>query len=1001
LARAKNPTAALTPMPRRGSGGAAALADSQQRLHEAEETLRAIRHGEVDALVVSGSDPGGQVFTLSSADRPYRIFVENMQEGAATLSDAGVILFANQRLAELLGCPTSALVARRMSEFVAEHSRPELSGAIGTTLVGTTLIGMTLEIDLQRPDGQPLAALVGISRLDVDDERLTCLTFTDRTAEQRLLLQVRASQQRYEALYRDAPVPAYTWENGPSGLVLTDFNEAALRLTGGAVADALGSTAAMYYRDHPALLADLTRCLGGQLVVERETVSRAAGHEQHLHVTMVPVPPTLAVVHTEDVTESWLAEQALRESEERFRLLVDGVHDYAILSLDVDGRVTSWNAGAELIKGYRPEEILGRHFSIFFPSGDVAAGKPDEALRIAGAAGRYESEGWRIRKNGTRFWANVVVTALYDDRHRLRGFGKVTRDFTERRAAEQALRASEERYRSIVENAQEGISILDGEGRFTFANPRTAELLGRDVTSLTGLPASALLGPHGTESEGSSPAPTQYEATTIRPDGSSVDLMISTAPLRLSGSGLAGSLCMMSDISVRREAEEKLAHWALHDPLTGLPNRTLLMDRVDQALSRVRRQPGTVAALFCDLDGFKEVNDSYGHHVGDELLQAVAGRLQAAVRPADTVARIGGDEFVVLCEDLADEGAAFGLAARVLSSVAEPLHVAGHELPLTVSVGVALALSADAGELLRNADAAMYLAKQRGRNRAELFDETLRKLASKRLDLIGGLRHAVARAELRVHYQPVLSLEGEGLLGLEALVRWEHPTHGLLLPDQFIPAAESANLIGDIGTWVLQTACRQSAIWARAGPHGTALHMAVNVSARQLSQGSRLVQIVADALRDADIDPGTLVLEVTESVVMDDAEATLAILTELKGLGVKLAIDDFGTGYSSLVYLKRFPVDQLKVDRTFVGGLGENPDDSAIVASIVGLARAVGIGAVAEGVETNQQLAVLKGLGCASGQGFLWSRARPAAEVDELIRTGACVRMPRARTRLT
>ncbi len=671
-----------------------------------------------------------------------------------------------------------------------------------------------------------VAALVGVSRLDVGGERLTCLTFTDLTAEHTLLDEVRASQQRFEALYKGAPVPAYTWQNGARGLVLIDYNDAAgaaTQLSGSksnpAGGQMLGSTAAAYYRHDPQLLADLTRCLVAQDVVQRDTVRHATAidPEQHLHVTMVPVPPDLVVVHKQDVTESWTAERSLRTSEER--------------------------------------------------------------------------------------------------------------------------------YRTIVENAQEGISILDPDGHFTFANQRTADLLGHDVSTLVGKKASLLLGAIVTSAPATPgvPGTSQYEVTALRPDGSEINLLVSTAPILLAGSERAGSLCMMSDVSGLRQAEEELAHWALHDSLTGLPNRNLLVDRIGQTLTRASRQPGTVAALFCDVDDFKEVNDSFGHHVGDEVLKAVAARLRAAVRPSDTVARIGGDEFVVLCEGMDDESVAFGIASRVLTSVSLPLEVSGHELTLSVSVGVAFAVSPDAAELLRNADAAMYLAKKRGRNRAELFDEQLRQVAAERIGLIADLRHAVARSELRVHYQPVFTLDGEQLLGVEALVRWQHPQRGLLFPDAFIPAAETASLIGEIGAWVLHAACRQAALWAKAGPGGSPLHMAVNVSARQLAQGSGLVQLVAEELRSAGIDPATLILEVTESAVMDDAEQTLAILTDLKALGVRLAIDDFGTGYSSLIYLKRFPVDQLKVDRAFVSGLGTDPDDSAIVASVVSLARAVGI----------------------------------------------------------
>ena len=839
------------------------LANIHARMQEAEETLRAIRNGEVDALFAHDDGPpeAGRVFTLESADRPYRIFVENMQEGAATLSADQVILFANSRLGALLGCPASELVSQQLTTFVAGPGAPELADAIAAQHVAT------LEVTLTRPDGGEVCVLAGVASLEVDGERLTCLTFTDLTAEQELLNEVRASQQRFEALYKGAPVAAFTWQDGPDGLVLINHNDAAHDMTDGTVATAMGTNASAYYENNPDLLDDLARCLSDQVVKERatSTLASAGTPEKRLHITMVPVPPDLVVVHAQDITERWVAERALRESEER--------------------------------------------------------------------------------------------------------------------------------HRSIVENAQEGISIIDGAGTFTFANLRTAALLGRRVEELTGMQAQSLVGPRRGSDAGTlgGGEPTLYEISVIRPDNTSIDLLISTAPIMLSGSERPGTLCMMSDVSGLRQAEEELAHWALHDSLTGLPNRVLLVDRINQAFGRASRTPSTVAALFCDLDGFKDINDSFGHRVGDQVLSVVADRLRTAVRPADTVSRIGGDEFVILCEGMHDESIAFGIASRVLSSMSEELSIGGHSIALSVSVGVAFARNDVAAELLGNADAAMYLAKQRGRNRAELFDEQLRKAASERISLIADLRHAVARDELRLYYQPIFNLDTEQLLGVEALVRWQHPRRGLLAPDSFIPAAESANLIGEIGAWVLSAACRQAAKWDHSGVDGLPLHMAVNVSARQLAQGSGLVELVAEELRNADIDPATLVLEVTESVVMDNAEATLSLLNQLKSLGVRLAIDDFGTGYSSLIYLKRFPVDQLKVDRTFVSGLGENSDDAAIVASVVSLARAVGIVAIAEGVETQGQLAALQRLGCGCGQGYLWSRPVPADELEMMMRQGAFI----------
>jgi diguanylate cyclase (GGDEF)-like protein/PAS domain S-box-containing protein len=553
------------------------------------------------------------------------------------------------------------------------------------------------------------------------------------------------------------------------------------------------------------------------------------------------------------------------------------------------------------------------------------------------------------------------------------------------------LQVSEGRYRSIVETAQEGIALIGLDSTFTFANRRMGELLGRPVEDLIGVDAFSLIDmDSATEvisrlEERQQGTAGQYEVTSLRPDGRIARLLVSAAPQFDPDGAYAGSLCMVSDLSGLRRAEEELAHQALHDPLTGLPNRALLFDRIEQALARRSSENHTVAILFCDLDGFKDVNDSFGHHVGDQLLCVVAERLVAAVRPGDTVARIGGDEFIVLAEEVADETAALDLAARLRASVAWPIHAAGTEAVITCSIGVALAPAEDAAALVRHADAAMYRAKEGGRNRAELFDEELRDVATNRLGLLADLHHAVARGELRLHYQPIVALDGERVIGVEALVRWQHPERGLVPPDTFIRVAEDRGLIVEIGKWVLREACRQAARWTHAGPGGKSLHMAVNISARQLSPGAGLVESVAEILRDSGVDPSTLVLEITESALMGDAEAALRILTELKALGVRLAIDDFGTGYSSLVYLKRFPVDLLKIDMAFIRGLGQDPEDSAIVACVIGLARAVGIEAVAEGVETVAQLEALQALGCAFGQGYLWSRPVPAVDFDHTL----------------
>ncbi|MEY2448631.1 MAG: hypothetical protein QOH79_2107 [Acidimicrobiaceae bacterium] len=657
-----------------------------------------------------------------------------------------------------------------------------------------------------------------------------------------------------------------------------------------------------------------------------------------------------------------------------------------------DGRITSWNPGAEALYGYSAADVAGQSIDIVYPFG-----RDDELANITSRMARGEAiapyRTVRRRKDGSLVQVWLSLSPIRDDDGRVSGVAAVGRDISDADRLFDDLQISEGRYRSIVENAQEGISLIGLDSTFTFANRRMGELLGRPVEELIGVDAFSLIDTESATAvvsrleerqQGNSG---QYEVTSVRPDGSIARLLVSAAPQFDPDGAYAGSLCMVSDLSGLRRAEEELAHRALHDPLTGLPNRTLLFDRIEQALAR-RAGGSTVALLFCDLDGFKDVNDSFGRHAGDQFICVLGDRLVAAVRPGDTVARIGGDEFIVLAEDLADETAALALAARLMANVAEPIYSSGTEAVITCSIGVALAPADDAAELLRHADAAMCQAKEAGRNRAAVFDGELREVATDRLGLLADLHHAVARGQLRLHYQPIVALDGERVAGVEALVRWEHPERGLVPPDTFIQVAEDRGLIVDIGNWVLREACQQAALWARAGHGGESRYTAVNISARQLTPGAGLVESVADVLRESGLDPASLVLEITESALMGDAEAALRILTQLKALGVRLAIDDFGTGYSSLVYLKRFPVDLLKIDMGFIRGLGQDPEDSAIVACVIGLARAVGIDAVAEGVETAEQLAALQELGCAFGQGYLWSRPVPGGDFDRTVLAG-------------
>jgi diguanylate cyclase (GGDEF)-like protein len=433
--------------------------------------------------------------------------------------------------------------------------------------------------------------------------------------------------------------------------------------------------------------------------------------------------------------------------------------------------------------------------------------------------------------------------------------------------------------------------------------------------------------------------------------------------------------------------QEQLWHQTFHDPLTGLPNRALMRDRLEVALARAERQAQPVGVLVLDLDNFKIINDSLGHQLGDELLRVVAERISKCLRAGDSAARMGGDEFTVLVEDLSDVSEVTAIAERVVLALRAPIALDGREVFVTASLGIALSspphTTADA--LLRNADLAMYRAKAGGKCRWEVYDVSLETRARERLDIEMDLRRALERDEFRVHYQPIINLGTGNVVEVEALVRWEHPERGRVMPDTFIPIAEETGLIVPLGQWVLEQSCLQARRWHEQFPHQARMVMSVNLSARQF-QHPGLVADIERAVRESRLDPALLKLEITESVLMLDVDATVGILRALKALGIQLAIDDFGTGYSSLSYLKRFPIDTLKIDRSFVSGLGEDAQDTAIVRSVVDLAKTLHLSVTGEGIETAAQQRQLTELGCDQGQGFLFARPAEAAALDRMLR---------------
>jgi len=466
-------------------------------------------------------------------------------------------------------------------------------------------------------------------------------------------------------------------------------------------------------------------------------------------------------------------------------------------------------------------------------------------------------------------------------------------------------------------------------------------------------------------------------------DGRLIDVEVASHALVFSGRPAV--LVTIQDVTQRTALEDELRHQAFHDSLTNLANRALFVDRADHAVRRLERGGSSVAVLMLDLDGFKTVNDSLGHTVGDGLLVAVAARLQTALRSGDTAARIGGDEFAILVEDAADTQQATAVAERVMHALTAPFLLEGKELFVHGSVGIAITTGdKDAGELLRDADTAMYQAKAHGKNCYRMFEPAMYSASVARLELEGDLRRAVERGgQFLLHYQPVVSLGTSQVVSLEALVRWQHPTRGLVQPDDFVPLAEESGLIVDIGRWVLREACRQTRTWQTI--HSRDINIAVNLSARQLNDPD-LPGDVASALADSGLAPASLTLEITETVLMRDPAAAVATLHRLRASGVRLAIDDFGTGYSSLSSLQNLPVDTLKIDKAFIDGISTGSEGAGLVEAIVRLASTLALETVAEGVERSDQLESLQALGCQQIQGFYFSRPLPAADVEPFLR---------------
>lgn len=695
-----------------------------------------------------------------------------------------------------------------------------------------------------------------------------------------------------------------------------------------------------------------------------------------------------------DVTERKNALEAVRKSENRYRDLFENANDL-IYTHDMAGNFTSLNRAGEVITGYSREDILEMNLAQIVAPEYLRAAQTMTSLKIDGEKPvTYEIE--IIAKGGQRVTLELSTRLIVSSDGLPLGVQGLGRDITARCQAELSLHKTLSLFATTFESTADAMVVMSLDKKIVTCNNKFIEMWNPSAEILESKDGGELFKFLSTRLVDPSPFRDKLDELYADPSSSRTETMslkdgriIERYSLpQLMERRPVGRVCCFRDITMRSKAEERLRHYAHHDPLTDLPNRVSFMSHLTRAVARAEGSEfATFGVLFLDLDRFKVVNDSLGHAVGDKLLIAIAQRLTSCVRPGDVVARLGGDEFTILLNRSGGLSNVERVADRIQTKLAEPFKIDNYEVFTTASIGIVMSSSVNrnAEDFLRDADAAMYRAKEAGKARCEIFDTEMHVRNMSLLQIETDLRYAVERDEFEVHYQPIVDLATGQVHEFEALIRWQHPKHGLVMPNEFIEVAEETGLIIPIGQWILEEACRQTSEWQKRCSFP--LSVSVNLSAKQLMHPN-LTSQVREILRDTGLGAHQLKLEVTESTVMEHSERSLKVLSELDTLGVQLSTDDFGTGYSSLSYLQRFPFERLKIDRSFVRQMADNEKSGLIVKTILMLGQNLNIEVVAEGIETARQLEMLRELGCKTGQGYLFSRPVDAATAGQFLNQG-------------
>ncbi|MCC6178131.1 MAG: EAL domain-containing protein [Chloroflexi bacterium] len=964
--------------------------------------------GRRDTLGQSGRLDGS-----GAADREHRAklaLLDAVPHGIVGLDGDGRCTFLNRAAAHLLGYEPEAAIGADVHTLVhCTQAGASPDPADACPLLHAVRSGQAArgERVLHRRDGTTVPVEYSCAPLSNGDDVLgAVVSFVDLTARHQAEAALRASEERYRTLVADLPGMVYRCTADAEWTPIY-VSEGIETLTGYPASDYLSGARTLsgmtYPDDRRWIVQRVEEAIARREPFELEyRCPHRDGDIRWVHERGRGVfSESGEVLYLDgvifDVTARRRAEEdrkaALRTLNERVKEL-GAFHEVAgILQERLAPAAMLERAVAILADGWQYPEIT----AVRVVFGGVEA-----------TTSNWTTTPWTLRASfatvdGRQGTVEVAYLAerpasaegpfLAEERSLIDSVAELLRSSFERAGAEEALRRSEEHFRSLIESVSDLISIVDADATIRYQSPSVERLLGYSQAELIGQSAFEIIHPDDLPVvyaaltdcvlEAGSDGPTEVR---VRHKNGSWRVMETMRTDQRDNPAVRGIVVNSRDVTERKALEARLSHLAFHDPLSGLANRALFMDRLEHALVRTSRANRSVAVLILDLDNFKVINDSLGHQSGDELLRTAAGRIRDCLRAGDSAARLGGDEFTILLEDIPDVYTAVQVAERLAECLKTPIQLAERELTVTASIGISVGTSGEdtPGQLMSNADLALYRAKARGKSCYALFDEEMSGAAVERLDLEIALRRAIEQDELRIQYQPIVDLVSGAVVELEALVRWEHPSRGLLAPDTFIPLAEETGLIVPIGQRVLYEACRQGRAWRQASPEGVSPVVCVNLSARQFQEPG-LADDVAHTLRASGLPPSGLRLEITESVVMADADVATRTLGRLRGLGVELAIDDFGTGYSSLSYLKRFPVDALKIDRSFVGGLGRDLHDTAIVRSVVALATTLNLTVVAEGIETVEQAVDLRALGCERGQGFYFARPLPPEAVPALL----------------